>query len=161
VTVVMPRSAPRIKATRCHALGAHVILHGATFEEAEQQARSLAATHGFAFVHPFNDAHVIAGQGTLALEVLFAEPDIDAIVLPVGGGGLLAGVATVVKALRPEVQVIAVEPAPDDRRRPRRRTGGQPDLGNGPALGRSLRHGERGRDRVRPACSCRGARGVD
>ncbi|GAB1488090.1 threonine ammonia-lyase [Opitutaceae bacterium] len=111
VTVVMPRNAPRVKASRCHALGAHVVLHGENFEEAEQHARSLADTHGFAFVHPFNDASVIAGQGTLALEILFAHPELDAIVLPVGGGGLLAGVATVVKALRPEVQVIAVEPA--------------------------------------------------
>jgi len=111
VTVVMPRTAPRVKAGRCHALGAHVVLQGETFEEAEQHARALAAAHGYAFVHPFNDATVIAGQGTLALEILFAHPDLDAIVLPVGGGGLLAGVATVVKALRPEVQVIAVEPA--------------------------------------------------
>jgi len=111
VTVVMPRSAPRVKATRCHALGAHVILHGTSFEEAEQHARALAATHGYAFVHPFNDANVIAGQGTLALEILFAEPELDAIVLPVGGGGLLAGVAIAIKALRPEVKVIAVEPA--------------------------------------------------
>jgi threonine dehydratase len=111
VTVVMPRNAPRIKATRCHTLGAHVVLHGDTYDEASVHANSLSATHGLAYVHPFDDLAVIAGQGTLALEALLAEPDVDAFVVPVGGGGLLAGVATVVKALRPEIRVIGVEPA--------------------------------------------------
>ncbi len=111
VTVVMPRHAPRVKAGRCHALGARVVLHGDTFEEAAAHARVLEATEGLTPVHPFDDLHVIAGQGTLALEVLLAQPEIDAFVVPVGGGGLLAGVATVVKALRPEALVIGVEPA--------------------------------------------------
>jgi threonine dehydratase len=72
---------------------------------------SFAAHQGLSYVHPFDDLAVIAGQGTLALEALLAEPDIDAFVVPVGGGGLLAGVATVVKSLRPDVRVIGVEPA--------------------------------------------------
>jgi len=111
VTVVMPRNAPRVKASRCHTLGAHVVLHGDSYDEASLHAQTLANHHGLAYVHPFDDLAVIAGQGTLALEALFAEPDVDAVVVPVGGGGLLSGVATVFKALRPDVQVIGVEPA--------------------------------------------------
>lgn len=111
VTVVMPRNAPRVKATRCHALDARVVLHGDTYDEASHHALALAEAGGLAYVHPFDDLAVIAGQGTLALEALLAEPDVDAFVVPVGGGGLLSGVATVVKALRPEVRVIGVEPA--------------------------------------------------
>jgi threonine dehydratase len=111
VTVVMPRNAPRVKATRCHTLGAHVVLHGDTYDEASTYARALAESRGLTYVHPFDNLAVIAGQGTLAVEALLAEPDVDAFVVPVGGGGLLAGVATVVKALRPDVQVIGVEPA--------------------------------------------------
>ena len=111
ITVVMPRNAPRVKAGRCHTLGAHVVLHGDNYEEASAHAHALSANQGLAYVHPFDDLAVIAGQGTLALEALLAEPAVDAFVVPVGGGGLLAGVATVVKALRPEVQVIGVEPA--------------------------------------------------
>jgi threonine dehydratase len=111
VTVVMPRQAPRVKAGRCHTLGAQVVLHGDTYEDASAHALALAANQGLSYVHPFDDLAVIAGQGTLALEALLAEPDVDAFVVPVGGGGLLAGVATVVKALRPDVRVIGVEPA--------------------------------------------------
>lgn len=110
VTVVMPRLAPRVKAGRCHALGAHVVLHGDTFDEAAAHARSLADAGGQTYVHPFDDPVVMAGQGTLALEVLDQIPDLEAIVVPVGGGGLLAGVITAVKALRPDVLVIGVEP---------------------------------------------------
>ncbi len=111
VTVVMPKSAPRVKAQRCRELGANVILHGDGFAEAAVFALQLSRVEGRTFIHPFEDEAVIAGQGTLALEVLDQVADLDAIVVPVGGGGLLAGVATVVKSLRPEVQIIAVEPA--------------------------------------------------
>jgi threonine dehydratase len=111
VTVVMPVSAPEVKAARCRGLGAEVVRCGETFEAAEAEARARAARTGAMFVHPFDDADVIAGQGTVALEILEQAPDADTIVVPVGGGGLLAGVATVVKALRPQVRVVAVEPA--------------------------------------------------
>lgn len=111
VTVVMPNNAPRIKAARCVTLGAQVILHGSTYDEASAHAHALAVGHDLAYIHPFDNLAVIAGQGTLAVEALLATPDIDAFVVPVGGGGLLAGVATVVKALHPHVQVIGVEPA--------------------------------------------------
>ncbi len=111
VTVVMPKNAPRVKAGRCHTLGAKVVLHGDTFDEAEKHARALCDEHGLTYVHPFDDAAVIAGQGTVGLEMLYAFPEVDAVVLPVGGGGLLAGVAAAVKALKPSLRVIGVEPA--------------------------------------------------
>ncbi|ATC64326.1 threonine ammonia-lyase [Nibricoccus aquaticus] len=111
VTVVMPLNAPRVKADRCRQLGAHVLQHGATYDESASFAENLATQTGATYVHPFDDLTVIAGQATLALEALFAFPDADAFVVPVGGGGLLAGVATVVKALRPDALVIGVEPA--------------------------------------------------
>jgi threonine dehydratase len=110
VTVVMPANAPEVKVTRCRGLGAHVVLHGASFEAAHEHALALAAVSGATFVHPFDDLNVIAGQGTMALELLEQAPHLDTVVVPVGGGGLLAGVATVVKSLRPDVRVIAVEP---------------------------------------------------
>jgi threonine dehydratase len=109
VTVVMPAFAPLIKVTNCRQLGATVVLHGQDVEEARARAEEIARRDGLAFVHPFDNADVMAGQGTMALEILEQVPDLDAIVVPVGGGGLLAGIGTVVKALRPRMQVIAVE----------------------------------------------------
>lgn len=110
VTVVMPVTAPEVKVTRCRGLGAQVVLHGNSFEAAQSHAVALARATGATLVHPFDDPAVMAGQGTLALEMLEQAPQLDTLVVPVGGGGLLAGVATVVKALRPDVRVIAVEP---------------------------------------------------
>jgi threonine dehydratase len=111
VTVVMPRTAPRVKADRCRQLGARVIAHGDSYDEAAAFAETLAREQDLAYVHPFDDPAVIAGQGTLALEMLLAFPDLHAVVVPVGGGGLLAGVATVFKSLRPNTLVFGVEPA--------------------------------------------------
>lgn len=110
VTVVMPANASALKVTRARGLGAEVVLHGANYDAAQAHALELAAERGAVFVPPFDHPDVIAGQGTVALEVLEQVADFDTIVVPVGGGGLLAGVATVVKALRPRVRVIAVEP---------------------------------------------------
>lgn len=110
VTVVMPAHAPAVKAARCRGLGATVVLHGENFEQAYQQARALAEERQAIFVHPFDDLSVIAGQGTMALEFLEQVPELKTIVVPVGGGGLLAGVATVIKARRPDVRVVAAEP---------------------------------------------------
>jgi threonine dehydratase len=110
VTVVMPVTAPDVKVTRCRGLGARVVLHGGTFEAAHRHAVALGTASGATFLHPFDDLQVIAGQGTMALEILEQVPGVDTVVVPVGGGGLLAGVATVLKALRPRVRVIAVEP---------------------------------------------------
>jgi threonine dehydratase len=111
VTVVMPRFAPLVKVARCRQFGATVVLHGDTFDEARSEAGRLAEQGRLAYIHPFDDPHVIAGQGTLAFEILEQVPDAEAVVVPVGGGGLLAGVATVLHALKPQLQVIGVEPA--------------------------------------------------
>ena len=110
VTVVMPKFAPLIKVTNCRQLGATIVLHGADLSEARAEAETIAAREGLTFIHPFDNAHVIAGQGTIALEILEQTPTAQAIVAPVGGGGLLAGIGTVVAARQPGVRVIGVEP---------------------------------------------------
>ena len=110
VRVVMPRFAPLVKVATCRRLGAEVILAGESFEDARRMAAEMAARDGLNLVHGFDDPRVVAGQGTMALEILADVPDLDAVVVPVGGAGLLAGVATVMKALRPEARIIAVEP---------------------------------------------------
>ena len=120
VTVVMPTFAPLIKITTCQRLGARVILHGSDFAEARLEADQLVASEGLAYVHGFDDPDIIAGQGTLGLEILEQVPDVEAILCPVGGGGLLAGLCVAVKALRPRVRIIAVESAHDQRICPRR-----------------------------------------
>ena len=98
VTVVMPRYAPLIKRTTCRALGAEIILHGETFGEAYEHARQLADSQGLVYIHGFDDPAIIAGQGTIGLEILEQVPDVEAIVVPIGGGGLMAGVALAVKS---------------------------------------------------------------
>ena len=110
VTVVMPRFAPLVKFNTCRRLGATVILHGSSFLEAKDHARQLATEHGYTYIHGYDDPAIIAGQGTMGLEILEQVPDVEAVVIPVGGGGLLAGVALAIKTLRPEVQIIGVEP---------------------------------------------------
>ncbi len=109
VTVVMPDYAPLIKITTCERLGARVLIRGSDFAEARREADALVATDGLTYIHGFDDPDIIAGQGTLALEILKQVRDLDAIVCPIGGGGLIAGVAVAVKALRPRIQVIGVE----------------------------------------------------
>ena len=111
-TIVMPAGTPTIKIDAVRYLGAKVVLHGDTFEEANERARALEKAEGLTFVHPFDDPEVIAGQGTIGMEILHQHAGpIDAIFVPVGGGGLAAGVASYVKFLRPETKVIGVEPA--------------------------------------------------
>lgn len=109
VTVVMPRYAPIIKVSNCRALGAEVILDGETYSDALQHARQIMVERGKTYVPGFDDADIIAGQGTLGLEIMQDVPDVDAVIVPVGGGGLLAGVGIAVKGLRPDVRVIGVE----------------------------------------------------
>lgn len=110
VSVVMPRFAPLIKVTNCRSLGATVVLHGSDVAEARTKAVEIAEREGRAFIHPFDNADVVAGQGTMALEILEQTPELDAIVVPVGGGGLIAGIGTVMRARAPHVKVIGVEP---------------------------------------------------
>lgn len=110
-TIVMPEWAPLVKVTRSRRYGAEVVLAGADYDEAYARATALAAERGRLFIHPFDDERVIAGQGTLGLEILEQCPALDAVVLPVGGGGLVGGVALAVKTRRPAVRVIGVQAA--------------------------------------------------
>jgi threonine dehydratase len=109
-TVVMPKFAALVKVTNCRQFGANVVLHGADLTEARAHAGEIAAREGLTFIHPFDNADVIAGQGTMGLEILEQTPDVDAIVVPVGGGGLIAGIGTAVKAKAPHVEIVGVEP---------------------------------------------------
>lgn len=110
-TIVMPKTTPDIKVNAVRARGANVVLHGDTYDEASAHAKQLVVEKGMTYVHPYDDPEVIAGQGTVGMEILRQCSDpIDAIFVPVGGGGLLAGIAAYVKYVRPEVKVIGVEP---------------------------------------------------
>lgn len=102
----MPLHAPLMKVTRCQELGADVILHGNHFGEAKSHAMQLSRQRGLQYVNGYDDPPIIAGQGTMGLEIIEQVPDLDAIVIPVGGAGLLAGVALAVKKLKPEVHII-------------------------------------------------------
>ena len=110
VTVVMPKVAPLVKQARCRELGARVLIHGANIAEAKEHAEQFVTGEGMTYIHGFNDAAIIAGAGTVALEVLEEVPDLDAVIVPVGGAGLLAGVGIAMKARRPEALVVGVEP---------------------------------------------------
>jgi threonine dehydratase len=110
VTVVMPNSAPLVKVANCRALGAQIILHGEAYADARELAQQLANEQGLAFIHGFNDLDIIAGQGTLALEILEDVPDLDAVIVPIGGGGLIAGMGVAIKGTRPAVRLIGAEP---------------------------------------------------
>ena len=110
VTVVMPKFAPLIKQTRCKKLGATVILHGDTIADAKDHAETLVRAEGLTYIHGFDGLDVIAGQGTIGLELIEDIPDLDAIVSPIGGAGLIAGIAVAVKTLKPNIRIIGVEP---------------------------------------------------
>jgi threonine dehydratase len=111
VTVVMPRFAPLIKVATCRRFAANVVLHGDTFAEAKAKADELATSGGLTYIHGFDDPAVIAGQGTIGLELLEQVPDLNAVIVPVGGGGLLAGVSLAIKSLKPKVRIVGVEAA--------------------------------------------------
>src|SRR5581483_10415862 len=110
VTVVMPKSAPLTKVVNCRQMGARVILEGNNYEEARLHANRLRDEQGLTLIHGFDDPAVIAGQGTMGLEILEQVPDMDAIIVPIGGAGLIAGVALAIKTKKPQVKVIGVEP---------------------------------------------------
>ncbi len=111
VTVVMPRFAPLIKVATCRRLGANVVLHGDDFGQAKAKADELRVANDLTYIHGFDDPAVIAGQGTVGLELLEQVPNLDAVIVPVGGGGLMAGVSLAIKSLRPSVKIIGVEAA--------------------------------------------------
>jgi threonine dehydratase len=108
-TIVMPESTPTVKVTHTAGHGANVLLHGDMFDDAYAKARELALEKGYVFVHPFDDPQIIAGAGTVALEMLEAAPDLDTIVVPIGGGGLMSGVSIASRALKPDIELIGVE----------------------------------------------------
>jgi len=109
VTIVMPNNTPFVKVENTKSHGAKVILHGESLEAAATFADELANEQGTAFIHPFDDPLIIAGQGTVALEMLEAVPDLDCLVVPAGGGGLISGMAVAAKALKPDIEIIGVE----------------------------------------------------
>jgi threonine dehydratase len=108
-TIVMPKFTPTTKVTRTAAWGARVVLHGEMLAEAAAHAHHLAETEGLVFIHPYDDPGIIAGQGTLALELLQDFPDLDVLVVPVGGGGLISGSVIAARAMKPGIEVIGVE----------------------------------------------------
>ena len=109
--IVMPMTTPLIKVNRTKGYGAEVILYGANYDEACDHAYELAKEHGYTFIHPFDDLDVATGQGTIAMEIIKELPIVDYILVPIGGGGLAAGVSTLAKMLNPNIKVIGVEPA--------------------------------------------------
>jgi threonine dehydratase len=110
-TIVMPRGTPMIKVRHTRAFGARVVLEGDDIDAAKVATDRIAAAERLTLVHPFDDPLIIAGQGTVALEMLAEQPDLDVIVVPIGGGGLISGIATAAKALRPDIRIVGVEAA--------------------------------------------------
>ena len=107
--IVMPRFTPGVKIERTRGFGAEVVLHGDTLDESRQHALLMAAREGLVFVHPYDDEAIVAGQGTVGLEMLQAVPELETLVIAVGGGGLIAGIATAAKALKPGIEIIGVQ----------------------------------------------------
>ena len=108
--IVMPKSTPLIKVESTKQYGAEVILHGDVYDDAFKKAKELEEKEGYVFVHPFNDEDVLDGQGTIALEILEELPETDIILVPIGGGGLISGIACAAKILKPNIKIIGVEP---------------------------------------------------
>jgi threonine dehydratase len=111
VTIVMPRTTPFIKVQHTRDFGATVVIEGETYDDASAHARKLQEEQGLTFVHPFDDYDIMAGQGTIALEMLEDAPDLEVLPVPIGGGGLISGVATAAKAIKPDIRIIGCEPA--------------------------------------------------
>jgi threonine dehydratase len=108
-TIVMPESTPTVKVTQTAGHGATVVLYGDMFDDAFAKARELSLERGYVFVHPFDDPQIIAGAGTVALEMLEDAPDLDTIIVPIGGGGLMSGVSIASRAIKPDIELIGVE----------------------------------------------------
>lgn len=110
-TIVMPESTPLVKVERTKRYGGKVILHGANFDEAQTHAREICESEGKVFIHAFDDLGIMAGQGTIGLEILEQDPMIQTLVIPIGGGGLISGIATAIKEINPRIRIIGVEAA--------------------------------------------------
>ncbi|MGC1173322.1 threonine ammonia-lyase [Polaromonas sp.] len=107
--IVMPRFTPGVKIERTRGFGAEVVLHGDTLDESRSHALDLAEREGLVFIHPYDDEAIVAGQGTVGLEMLHAVPDLDTLIVAIGGGGLIAGMATAAKAIKPGIEIIGVQ----------------------------------------------------
>ena len=110
IVVVMPTTAPLTKISNCQRLGAEVLLHGASLDEAKEFAEKICAERQLTYINGYDDPAIIAGQGTIGLEIIEQVPDLEAVIIPIGGGGLVAGMATAIKKLKPRVHIIGVEP---------------------------------------------------
>jgi threonine dehydratase len=144
-TVVMPEATALLKIRRTEHYGAEVVLHGASWDESQARALELAAERGATVIHPFDDEHVIEGQGTVALEVLEDLPEVRTVVVPIGGGGLIAGMARTIKALRPDVRVVGVQAAGAPAMAESFRSGGRVVLRNPLTIAEGIRVGAPGR----------------
>ncbi len=111
VTIVMPVTTPFVKVEQTRGFDANVVMEGGSYDESSDHAQMLSQRDGAVYVHPFNDYDVMAGQGTIALEMLEDQPDLEILPVPIGGGGLISGVATAAKAVKPDIEVIGLEPA--------------------------------------------------
>lgn len=107
--IVMPLATPLVKVTATRNFGAHIVLHGANYDEANEEAKRICTEEGMTFIHPFDDPAVMAGQGTIGLELLEQVPELQAVVVPIGGGGLIGGIACAIKESRPDIRVIGVQ----------------------------------------------------
>ncbi len=134
--IVMPEDTPFVKVENTERLGAEVLLFGDSLETATRRALELARERGYTFIHPYDDPLIIAGQGTIALEMLAQAPELEVLVVPVGGGGLISGIATAAKSLRPEIEIVGVEAAlyPSVYRRLR----GLPEVPAGPTIAEGI-----------------------
>jgi threonine dehydratase len=151
VTIVMPRNTPFVKVQQTRAFGAEVVQEGETYDDAQAHARLIRDERDLVFVHPFNDIDVIAGQGTIALEMLADAPDLEVLPVPIGGGGLISGVATAAKHIKPEISIIGVEPATFPSFTARMRGMGVPNTGQTIAEGIAVRQvGDLGYSIARP-----------
>ena len=108
-TIVMPEQTPFAKVERTRSYGAEIVLTGRDLNECESSVNALIDAHGYTLIHPYDNSHVVAGQGTAGLEMLRSVPDLDMLVVPIGGGGLIAGMALIAKSIKPEIQIIGVE----------------------------------------------------
>ena len=124
-TIVMPETAPIAKIAATRGYGAEVVLCGTVYDDAFAKACEIQKATGAVFLHPFDDEYVIAGQGTIGLEILEDAADIDAVLVPIGGGGILAGIATAVKSINPKIKVIGVETDQYNKSQRRRQAGGE------------------------------------
>ncbi|RVQ66608.1 threonine ammonia-lyase [Croceicoccus ponticola] len=111
VTIVMPRTTPTVKIMQTESVGGKVVLEGETFDEASAHARRLEIELGLTFIHPFDDPVVAAGQGTVGLEMMEDVPELDTLVVPIGGGGLISGIATIAKDMKPDIEIVGVQAA--------------------------------------------------